>query len=148
MGRQPSSQFPDSLDGGEVGAVGWQEQQSEVLSALAQPRCKKLGVVIPSVIQDNDHFLSSRAVPQQLFQERLEGVGVEFGGYGANELAAFQADRAKAGNGLARRGVDKYRILVFRRHPHPAARSMLLEVAFIQASQLNVLFFGQAPQFF
>ena len=47
---------------------------------------------------------------EQLFQERLERLGIEFGGHGANEFAGLQADGTKTSDGLAGRCMDEHRV--------------------------------------
>jgi hypothetical protein len=59
-----------------------------------------------------------------------------------------QADGAKAGDGLAGRRMLQDRILDFRRYPHAAARTVLLEVTFIQTPQFDVGAASQATEFF
>ena len=87
-------------------------------------------------------------MPEQLFQERLERLGIEFGGHGANEFAGLQADGSKTSDGLAGRCMDEHRVLVLWWYPHATACTVLLEVAFVQTPQFNVLSFGQTAQFF
>jgi len=65
-----------------------------------------------------------------------------------NELAAGKAHGAKAGHRLAGGRMHQYGILDLRRHPHPAPRAVLLEMAFVQAPQFNVPASCRAPQFF
>lgn len=88
--------------------------------------------MVAGVIQHNHHLFAPRTMPQQLLQENLEGLGVEYDGHGTNEFAAAQADGSKASDQLAGRRMQHDRILVLRRHPQATARAMLLEVAFVQ----------------
>jgi hypothetical protein len=44
--------------------------------------------------------------------------------------------------------MQQNRILDLGRHPHPTPGAMLLEVAFVQAPEFNVLALCQAAQFF
>jgi len=85
---------------------------------------------------------------QKFHQKGLERGRVELGAHGADELAGAQADGTEAGDRLAGGSMVQHRILDLGRHPHPTARAMLLEVAFVQAPQFNAPAPGQAVQFF
>lgn len=145
---QPSREFPDSLDGRQLGAVRRQKQQFEMGSVLLQQRLEQLGVVVAGVVQHHHHPLVAGPVAKQFPQVGFERGRVELGRHDVNELAASQADRAEAGDGLARGGVVDHGVPVLRGNPHSAARAVLLEVAFVQAPQFNVAALRQPAQFF
>ena len=106
------------------------------------------GVMIAGIVEHHDHAAPASLVAQQLLEEAPKGLGVEYGADMADELPGAQIDRAEAGHGAARRSVRQKRILVRRRHPHAAARPVLLEVTSVQAPQLHISLSSQAPQFF
>src|SRR6266478_6604638 len=120
---KPARELPDALDRGQLRAVGRQKQQGQQMPDTAQEK-------------------------KQLAQEPLESVGVERRRGCPDELPAVQAHGAEAGDRFARGRVQHHRILDLGRHPHPGAGSVLLEVAFVQAPQVQVSATGQSAQFF
>ena len=84
-------------------------------------------MVITGIVEDDDHSASRRLLAQQPPENTLEGRGVEDRTHHAHELTGAQADGAKAGHGFAGRRMLQERVLDFGRHPHTAARAMLLE---------------------
>jgi len=104
--------------------------------------------MIPSVVQYQHHATSGCLLAQQALEKALEGGGIKNRAHHANELTAVQADGAKAGDGLAGRRMLQDGILDFRWYPHAAARTVLLEVTFIQTPQFDVGTASQATEFF
>ena len=105
-------------------------------------------MVVPGIVQHQHHARVVGAMSQQRLQKGLERHRIERLAHGANELAAAQADRAKARNRLAGGRMEQDRILDLGRHPHAAPGTMLLEVAFVHAPEFNAAASGQAVQFF
>ena len=85
---------------------------------------------------------------QQRLQKGFERGCIEHAAQRTDELAGAQTDRPEAGDRLAGGRMDQYRILDLGRHPHAAPSTMLLEVAFVDAPELNAPASGQAVQFF
>ena len=104
--------------------------------------------MIPSVVQYQHHAPSGRLLAQQTLQKALEGGGVENRAHHANELTSSQADGPKAGDGLAGRRMLQDGVLDFGRYPHATARTVLLEMTFIQTPQFDVGTASQATEFF
>src|SRR5437016_960527 len=145
---EPASQLPDPLDRSQLRAVGRQKQQGQQMPDAVQERLQLTGVVIAGVVHHDDHAFAAPAMAQQLTQEPLERVGVEFRRGRPDELPAIEVHRPEAGDRFARGRVQHNRILVLGRYPHPGAGSVLLEVAFVQAPQIQVSATGQSAQFF
>src|SRR5438132_14071391 len=76
------------------------------------------------------------------------GLGVEHFAHPTDKLPGAQVDGPKAGDRLAGRRMQQDRVLVLRRHPHATARTMLLEVTFVQAPQFKVGLSSQTAEFF
>jgi hypothetical protein len=85
---------------------------------------------------------------QQPLEKAQERCGVEDRAHHADELTREQTDGAETGNGLSGRCVLQNGVLDFRRYPHATARTVLLEVTFIQAPQFDVGTTSQATEFF
>ena len=66
-------------------------------------------MIVAGIVQHHAHVAG--AMPQQCLQKGLERLA-----HGANELAATQADRAKAGHRLAGGRMEQDRILDLGRH--------------------------------
>src|SRR5882724_4508365 len=68
------------------------------------------------------------------FQELPEGLSVESPGFAAvQKLAVPQTYGGKVADALARRVMIDDRVADLRRNPHATARSLLLEVNFVQS---------------
>lgn len=77
ISRQVSSELPDTLDGGELLAVGRQKQQTRMRSVLTQERTQENSVMVTSVVEHEDHAATPPAVAQQPLEKALLGLGVE-----------------------------------------------------------------------
>lgn len=148
MRGQPSGELPHPLDGSELRRVRWQEQQCQDAPVPAQQRGQQDGVVVSGVVQHDDHPLAMRTMSQQLPEKGVEGSRIEYRAHRADEFSGAQADGAEAGHGFSSGCVLQHRILDLGRHPHASARAVLLEMAFVQAPELNVGALGEPAQFF
>src|SRR5208283_1988394 len=136
-GETPS-QLPHSLDWSQLRTVGRQEQQAQLSSVAAQELGQEPCVMVPGVVEHDDHTAPWGLLAQQAPQERLERGGVEDGAHHSYELPGIQADRPKAGDRFSGWRMTQDRVLDLGRYPHAAAGTMLLEVTFIQTPQFDV----------
>lgn len=120
VGTEATGHLPNPFDGIEVGAVRGQEIETEHVAMFPQPRFKVFGVMIASVVQDEDDLASVTKVAQELFQEQLEGRSVELDFLPRYQLTIRHTDGAENAEALARGGVFENRIDVFARDPHRA----------------------------
>ncbi len=90
-------------------------------------------MVVPGVVQDNDHAFSPGTSAQKQHQELLECLGIERVAQAVCEFPCLQAHRTKASNRLARGRMGQHRVFNLGRDPHSTACAVLLEVAFVQA---------------
>ena len=89
--------------------------------------------MVLGVVQHQDEVFAARAVLEQARQKAQEGLAIEYGLEGGDQVAGADVGRAEARHGLACGRMQEDGILVFRRHPHTAASAVLLEVAFVGA---------------
>src|SRR5438874_1650899 len=104
--------------------------------------------MITGVVEHQDHALSGGLLAQQPLEKAQERRGVEDRAHHAYELTGDQTDGAEASHGLSGRRVLQDGVLDFRWHPHSTARTVLLEVTFIQTPQFDVGTTSQATEFF
>lgn len=69
--------FRPPLDRDELGVVGQPEQQPQVFGVLVQEGFRQHGVIIGRSVEHHDHAAPASPVAQQLFEEALEGLGVD-----------------------------------------------------------------------
>ena len=148
MRGQAPSEFPDPFDRGQLRAVRWQEEQAQLAPVLVQQRSERARMVVGGVVEHQDHAPAWSTMAQQAAQKGLERLAVEDGGEPRHQATRVQVHCAKARHGLPCRRVHDHRIAALRRNPHAAPRSVLLEVTFVYAPQINVAALCQAPQFF
>ncbi len=148
VGGDPPRELPDPFDGSELRAIGRQEPQFQMRLVFFQQGGEPFGVVVAGVVEHRGHLSAARAPPEQDLQKAFEGDGVEPRRKGVNEFAAAQADRAAAGDRLARRRGEDDRVPVLGRPPRAATGAVELEVAFVLAPQSKVLPFRQPAKFF
>ena len=65
-----------------------------------------------------------------------------------HEFAVVQAYGSEIAHTLSRRVMVQNRVLGFRWNPHPAPRSVLLKVHFVQSPDVNSWIFPQFAEFF
>jgi hypothetical protein len=136
---QTPGQFPDPLDRIQFWTVGWQEVQREARSLFVSPGLVESRFVIVGVVADNYYAaLTSHAGSRQDFEKCQESLGVESTGLLAiDKLSVAQPNGPKVTNAFAGGMVEQNGILDFRRHPHPAAGTVLLKMNFVQRPQVH-----------
>ena len=149
MKTAPPGQLPNPFDRIEFRAVGRQKMQGEVANHCASPSFMKVGMVIASIVDDDHHFPAWTAVALQFPVEVPAGAGVKRAiGPGHDQFAVLEAHGAEKADALSRRSMQTNRIVHFGRHPHAAARAVLLKVNFIHGPQINVVPSRQCAEFF
>ena len=148
MRRQLSRKFPNALDRIQVGAVGWQEVETNPGPTRVKKRPQQSSVVIARIVEDQDHATASRPMRQELAQELSERHGAESRLLQRNQLSVPEVHRSEQRHRLSRGSMEQHRVRILGRNPHHRPRSVLLEVAFIQAPQINAGVAGQAAEFF
>lgn len=148
VGRQLSRQFPDPLDRIQVRAVGWQEVETDPGLARVKKGPEQSSVVIARVVDDQDHPTASRPMRQKLSQKLSEGHRAEGGFLHRDQLSVAEAHGTEERYRLSGGSMEQHRVRILGRNPHHRPRSVLLEVAFVQAPQINAGVAGQAAEFF
>ncbi len=148
MGRQFSRQLPNPLDGIQVGAVGWQEVQAHPTPTRVQKRFQRSSVVIACIVEDQNHAPVSCPMGEKLPKKLAEGEGVKSGLLLGHQLSVPKIHGSEQRHGLASGSVEQHGVRVLGRNPHHGPRAMLLEMAFVQAPQINAGVVGEAAEFF
>ncbi len=105
-------------------------------------------MVITRVVEDQYHCLSPPIMGQQLLKKGLEALGVELVFAADDQTTVGFAHRAKYRHAFPRGGMKEDGVHNLRRHPHHAAGTMLLEMAFVLKPQLKGFASGEAQEFF
>jgi hypothetical protein len=139
METEPTREFPDALDGVQFGAVGRQEIQREALGALLPPLLVNPSVVVSGIVRDHHNTPSRSAAGRpQRFEELSAGNSIELTRLAAKEEPSVpQANGAKVANVVSARMVGQDWVLDFGRDPHPAARTVLLEMHFVHSPKVH-----------
>lgn len=148
MSCQFARQLPNPLDGIQVGAVGWQESESNPGPARTQKRPQQSRMVIACIVEDQDHAAASRPMGQELAEELPERQGVKPRLLPRHQLPVPEVHRSEQGHGFSRRRMEQHGVCIFRRNPHHRPRTVLLEVALIQAPQIHPGITSPATEFF
>ncbi len=105
-------------------------------------------MMIAGIVEYEDHASPGPFSAQQLLEKDQESCGVEDRAHPAYELTSDQADGAETGHGLSGRRMLQDGVLDLRRYPQATARTVLLEVTFIQTPQFDVGTPRQTTEFF
>ena len=150
MNAETAREFPDSLDGVQVGAVRRQEVEKETATVLFPPLFVETGMVILGVVHNEDDLaVGSRGGAPQLPEKVEEGLRIEAAFLAAKDQPAVaEAKGPKVSDTPARRMMEQNGIFHFRGNPHPATGSVLLEVHLVQRPQVDARISGQPLEFF
>jgi hypothetical protein len=110
----PAGQLPNSFNRVEIGRVRWQVIEGESVRVLFPPNSMQPGMVIASLVGDNDHTPGSVGAGSiEHFQESKEGGAVEFARLAMEEeLAIAKSNRAKVADAATRWMMKQYGSLV------------------------------------
>lgn len=147
-GGQASRPLPKALDGRQRWAVRRQEEQAQILAVPVQQRREHPGVVVRGGVQHQNHALAGAAMAQHLAHKGRKSLAVEHRTDLGDQAARAQVDGAEAAHRLARGRMRDHGIALLRRNPHATARSVLREMALVQAPQVNVAAACQRAEFF
>ena len=128
--------------------IWWQEEKRDSLPVFMKPRFEKQSMVISRIIQNNNKSFLFTATFYNHLNELFESLGIKNRGHVIYQFSRGYIYSAKERHVFLCRSVQHNRILFFRRYPHCTARTMLLEVAFIQAPDFIHRIFCQLSKFF
>lgn len=136
---QPAHEFPDAFDRVEFRAIGRQEMQHEVVGDRLPPWGMKCRVMVLGIVDDNHDLAASPATGcVESPEESLAGLSIKpVFGPGRHQFAVAQPDGAEVTDAFARGCMQTDRIRCLGRNPHPAARTVLLEMNFIEGPQID-----------
>ena len=134
MKTKLARQFPDALDGIQIGTVGRKVVQPKVRGLGLSPGLVHFCMMIPGVVAD-DHdalaFLSApllkelHEIPEALPVKSIRLLRI-------NKLAVAQPHRSKVSYTLSSGVVQDDRVPVFGWHPHAAPGAVLLKMNLVQ----------------
>lgn len=105
-------------------------------------------MVITRIVDDQDHLSAPGPVGQELAEELPERCGAEDRGLQRDQSSVTEVDGTEERQRLPRGRVQQHRIRIFGGNPHDRPSSVLLEMTFIEAPQINSGMVGQAAEFF
>lgn len=135
----PAREFPGALDGIEFRAISRKEVEGEVFGVLLSPLAVKPCLVVFRIIgNDHDASTGSGTGGPKVLEKLPAREGVEFTRLAPKEEFAIpQADRAEIPDTPPCGIMKEHRVLGFGRHPHPATRTVLLKVHFVQGPEID-----------
>ena len=150
VGREAPGQLPHPFDRIKVRAIRRQVFKPEPgLRGLA-PLLVQRRVMVARIVRDHDDSpVGTRTDFPEMPQEIEARLGIEASGLTpVNQLAVTQADGAEVTDAPPRRVMQQHWIHGLRRNPHPASRTVLLEVNFIHRPEVDFVASCQPPEFF
>ena len=133
MNASSPHQAPDPFYGVQFGTIWRQEIECKALSMVGSPFLMHLGMVISGIIS-NYHDSAARfsAFPPEVSKEAPERLGIKTGFFSLeDEFPIAQPYRPKVADTAMGRMIQDYRGPSLWRHPHAAARTVLLETNFV-----------------
>lgn len=135
MNASSPYQAPDPFYGVQLGTIRRQKIECKALSILGSPFLMHLGMMISGIIS-NYHYSAARfsAFQTEVSQEAQERLGIKTCLLSLeDEFTIAQPHRPKVADAAMGRMMQDYRVPSLWRHPHAAARTMLLETDFVQS---------------
>jgi len=133
MNASSPHQAPDPFYGVQLGTIRRQKIECKALSMLGSPFLMHLGMVISGIIS-NYHYSAARfsAFQPEVAKEAPERLGIKTCFLSLeDEFTIVQPHRPKVADTAMGRMVQDYRGPSLWRHPHAAARTVLLEPNFV-----------------
>src|SRR3954462_15835509 len=150
MKAKPPRQLPHPLNRVELWTVGREKVKAQDPGVLLSPLFVENGMMVLGIV--GNHNRGTVASPYNLLQgahELQEGTGVEALDFAAKrEFTIPQTHSAKIPYAATRRIVWQHGIGHFRRNPHTTARSVLLELHFVESPKIHVAPLQKLPKFF
>ena len=145
-----ANQLPHSFDRIEIGAVRWQEVQPEMVAYFVSPGLVKTGVMVPSVVGDDDGLAPGPTSHGFEFaQKPPTSLGIEHAlRLRHHQFPVGQSNGAEVADTLASGCMITDRIFELWRDPHATARTVLLEMHFVDRPQINFTASRQGAEFF
>ena len=133
MNASSTHQAPDTFYGVQLWTIRRQKIECKAFSMLGSPFLMHLGMVISGIIS-NYHYAAARfsAFQPEVSKEAQERLGIKTGFLSLeDEFTIAQAHRPKVADAAMGRMMQDYWGPSLWRHPHAAARTVLLETDFV-----------------
>ena len=150
MSRHSPGKLPYPFDRIQIRTVSRKKFELEPRLSSHPPFLVKRRMMVSHVISDHDNLsVRSKTNGPKLPQERKASLGVETIGLAPIEqLAVAQPHCTEISDTPSRRMMQQYWVGRIRRNPHPASRTVLLEVNFIHCPKINSFASCQPAEFF
>lgn len=149
MRTDGAGQFPDALNRIQFRTIRRQKIQGQNLPMLPEPRFKSLGMMPARIVDYHNHPMSLPAMAQELIKKLFKRFGIELLPFqSVHQPTIMTGDCTEDGNTFAGWRVEHNWIMIFRRHPHPTAGTVLLEMALVFEPKIKILIVSDAMQFF
>ena len=145
-----AQQLPNPLRGIEVRAVGRQKVENKAIGVLLSPLPVQYGMMVLCVVGDQNHFASRIGTHfEQFLHKLMEGLRVELVWFSHGyKQSVPQPHGSKVPHAFAAREMPKHRVLDLGWNPHPASRTILLNMNFVQRPQVDPFVLGHCAEFF
>ena len=133
MNASSPHQAPDPFYGVQLGTIRRQKIEGKALILLGSPTLMHLGMMISGIIRDY-HYSAARfsAVQPEVSEEAQKRLSIKTGFLSLEDkFTIAQAHRPKVADAAMGRMMHDYWVPSLRRHPHVAARTVLLETDFV-----------------
>ena len=150
VGRETPGQLPYTFNRIEIRAIRRQVFKPEPRLSGFSPLFVQRRVMISSIVRDHDYSpAGTRTDFPEMPQEIETRLGIKASRLApVDQLTVAQADGTEVPNAPPRRMVQQNRIPALRRDPHPASRTVLLEVNLIHRPEVDVFASCQPSEFF
>jgi hypothetical protein len=135
MNASSPNKAPDPLYGVQFGTIRRQKIEFKALSLLGSPLLVHLGMMISGIIRDY-HYPAARfpAGAPEVLKEAQERLGIKAGFLPQeDEFTIAQAHRPEVADAAMGRMMQDYWVPSLWRHPHAAARTVLLKTDFVHS---------------
>lgn len=133
MNTSSPHQAPNPLYRVQLGTIRRQKIEGKALSMMSSPFLIHFGMMISGIIS-NYHYPAARfsAFQPEVLKEAQERLGIKTSFFSLEDkFTIAQAHRPKVADAAMGRMMHDYWVPSLRRHPHVAARTVLLETDFV-----------------
>jgi hypothetical protein len=150
METKAPRELPDSLDRIQVWAIRRKEIKAEAFDILLSPFLMENSMMVPDIVQNHDRRStgSHRNLPQAA-QELQKGLSIEAAHFAPElKVPVPQAHSSEVADAATGRVMLQGWVDDLRRDPHSTARTILLEMHFVESPEIHIACLQEVPEFF